>query len=468
MTTKYAAAYLRKSSAQPDVIDPATGAVIRPGSPGDASDAAQREACRGLAAAYTPGVELREFRDWGVSGRKDDRKAYQALKAAIAAGEVCCVYAYALDRLGRSTSELLAFFALCRAHGVTVTTQREGKLGHDSPFGEFMLTVLSAIAQLESGLARERTRVARDARQARQEAAGALIDGKLPGQIAPYGWRHVKRDGVIVREPDPERPIDPVLAAYREAGSIRGASVLLNARGVPPPRRGPKGGREWSLGSLARVLDRCARAGLIDMPRKVGRAGRRPVNATRTALAGLVYCHCGRRMTPIVDAGRNRLYCSRGHATGVAAHGPYNASEGAILPVLQAEAARFVRTGSIVELRDAAAGERAKIERKIANLKAMLDVFEVTPDEYKSAVLGLKAKLAALETTDDTVVRLAKEPVPSWEDTEAMNRHLRRLWTAVRLDREMRPTVEWAIPIERFDEAALAAHEAEIDEVNRS
>ncbi len=69
---------------------------------------------------------------------------------------------------------------------------------------------------------------------------------------------------------------------------------------------------------------------------------------------------------------------------------------------------------------------------------------------------------------DRAVDRLSVEPAPSWGDIPAMNRHLRRLWTSVRLDAAMAPTVEWVIQAWHYDEAAREASDAALDAEMRS
>jgi hypothetical protein len=41
----------------------------------------QRQACEALAAIHCPGLKVREYgKDWGVSGREDDRADYERLR----------------------------------------------------------------------------------------------------------------------------------------------------------------------------------------------------------------------------------------------------------------------------------------------------------------------------------------------------------------------------------------------------
>lgn len=60
------------------------------------------------------------------------------------------------DRLARSTTDLLSLVEQLRAKGVAVEFVDNPALNTDTPQGEFMLTILAAVAQLERATIRER------------------------------------------------------------------------------------------------------------------------------------------------------------------------------------------------------------------------------------------------------------------------------------------------------------------------
>ncbi len=436
MTAKHAAAYLRRSSVSGD-------------NPGDASREAQEAAVRRLC-----GDDVVLYVDWGISGRKTDRPEYVKLKRAIAAGEVASVCAYSLSRLGRNARELLDFIELAQKHDVPVRTSVES-IDTSTAMGRAMLTVMAAFAQLEVEQGMERSAAARAARQSRHDEAGV----PMPASVPIYGRKHVTLDGITHIVPDEDRPIGPVIEAYRQAGSIRGACEVLQREGVPAPR----GGKVWGASTLTRILE----AHIPDeLPEGImnAKAGRRPVRNTAAPFAGLLRCHCGRTMTP--NVARGQYYCAAGRDSGSELHGKMSVTEKALRAVLESEAARY-NPRLVLTYRDGSTAERERLERRMANLDVKLDAGRLTGEQYKRQMAELQAEVAKLAHQARVVDKLSIEPVPSWDDVPGMNRHLRRLWTSVRLDRDMRPLIEWAIPAWQYDEAAIEAREAEIASAER-
>ena len=82
----------------------------------------------------------------------------------------------------------------------------------------------------------------------------------------------------------------------------------------------------------------------------------------------------------------------------------------------------------------------------------------------QARLLGLTLNKISGTWDEALLARLLAElgSVPDWSDVPAMNAHLRRLWTVVTLDHEMRPTVEWGIPDYMYDEDAAIAFDAKV------
>lgn len=444
----HAAAYLRKS-------------YVSVEHPGDASEEAQLEAVRRLC-----GAEVTVYKDWGISGATADaRPDYLRLKAAIAAGEVASVCAYSLSRLGRNARELLEFVDLCERHKVTLRTAVEN-IDTTTAMGRAQLTIMAAFAQLEREQGSERSNVARLARQARHEQADALLPGgKLPNSIALYGFRHVPTvdasgKKIIRREPDPAHPIEPILGAYREAGTLTGAVKLLNERGVPSPKAARTGKpAQWGSSTLARVL----RGHDPSILPEHGATGRQRPLGKPAMFRGLVRCHCGALMTP--NTRRKQLWCSRGaNKQLLAEHGRYTISENALKLALQSEVARAYRP-----LRPLRAKRQ---EEAIADLRARRGRLGalLVDDAIKGKGLISPAKVAAeVEAIDQSLERLEREqgaivgidqdaPIDLNGDPATTNAQLRRIWLRVDLDAQYQPHVQWVVD----PDAVRAQDEAEI------
>ena len=93
------------------------------------------------------------FEDAG-SGASWNRPGLNRLKAALQPGD--CVKVAALDRLGRSLTEVLELLGWLRENGVEIISLRES-VDQDSAMGRAMLHRAIVFAEMERDLARERT-----------------------------------------------------------------------------------------------------------------------------------------------------------------------------------------------------------------------------------------------------------------------------------------------------------------------
>lgn len=89
-----------------------------------------------------------------ISGKNTDRVALQELLAYVREGDT--VRVKSPDRLARSTTDLLGLVQLLQDKGVALEFVDNPSLNTDTPQGEFMLTVLAAVAQLERAVILER------------------------------------------------------------------------------------------------------------------------------------------------------------------------------------------------------------------------------------------------------------------------------------------------------------------------
>ncbi|QYF90478.1 recombinase family protein [Arthrobacter sp. PAMC25284] len=96
------------------------------------------------------------YTDHGVSGARAARPAFGAALAALHEGDTLVVTT--LDRLGRSTANMLELATLLRERktGLRVLNLGGGDVDTGTPMGSMVFTVMTALAQMELEIKRER------------------------------------------------------------------------------------------------------------------------------------------------------------------------------------------------------------------------------------------------------------------------------------------------------------------------
>lgn len=113
-----------------------------------------------------------------VSGVRADRPQLSKLMASLAAGDVVVVTK--LDRLGRSTRELLDLIDGIGKAGASFRSLGDPLWDTGSPQGRLLSTLLAAIAEFERELIRERTGEGR-----RRAMANGIKFGRKP-KLSPF------------------------------------------------------------------------------------------------------------------------------------------------------------------------------------------------------------------------------------------------------------------------------------------
>jgi len=133
---------------------------------------------------------VREYVDVGESGAKDSRPRLNELMAAARKRQIDAVLVWRFDRFARSTKHLLLALEEFRSLGIQFVSYQEN-IDTSSPLGQALFTIVSAVAQLERDLIRERVNAGiRNAR-----ASGKHI-GRPRGN-SPSGFVGAKRSQVI-------------------------------------------------------------------------------------------------------------------------------------------------------------------------------------------------------------------------------------------------------------------------------
>src|ERR1700751_1142480 len=98
---------------------------------------------------------FREYIDSGESGAKDSRPKLNELMADARKRKFDAILVWRFDRFARSTKHLLLALEEFRSIGVQFVSYQEN-IDTTSPLGQALFTIVSAVAQLERDLIRER------------------------------------------------------------------------------------------------------------------------------------------------------------------------------------------------------------------------------------------------------------------------------------------------------------------------
>lgn len=152
------------------------------------------------------------FADEGVSGKVPamDRPEFTKMLDKIREGELLVVSK--IDRLGRDAVDVLQTVSHLQEIGVKVIVLQLGNVDLTSPAGKMMLTMLSAVAEMERSLIVERTK----AGQAR-----AWAEGKTKGR--PSKTTPGQRQEIIAKL---QRNVS-VSAVAREYGISRASVIVI-------------------------------------------------------------------------------------------------------------------------------------------------------------------------------------------------------------------------------------------------
>src|ERR1700682_3408994 len=141
-----------------------------------------------------------------ASGAKTDRAQLRRVLAQLDAGDVLMVTR--LDRLARSTRDLLNTLATIDGKGAGFRSLGDAWADTTTPHGRLMLTVLGGLAEFERDLIRARTGEGRE----RAKARGVKL-GRNPKLT-----EHQKREAIRRRDHDGE-PVREIARSYNVSHS---------------------------------------------------------------------------------------------------------------------------------------------------------------------------------------------------------------------------------------------------------
>lgn len=204
-----------------------------------------RARVEGGAEPPSSGASALVFRDDGYSGATLRRPGLDALRDAVASGQINHVLMTAPDRLSRKYVHQVLLLEELERFGCVVEFL-DRPMNHD-PHDELLLQIRGAVAEYERTLIAERMRRGRLAKL----RTGTL----LPWTRVPYGYRvdtDRPRDPVGVRiDPAEGAVVQALFTRYLQPGATLQGVVAAFARdGVPTPH----GRKQWSRATLRWML----------------------------------------------------------------------------------------------------------------------------------------------------------------------------------------------------------------------
>ncbi len=183
--------------------------------------------------------------DDGKSGKNLDREGFQEVLRRMRCDEVDGVCVSRLDRMTRRVRDLIQLvedvFVRQNKHLISVAEQ----IDTSTPMGRAVLTILSAIAQLEREQIAERVHEVLQEKIRRGERAGTI----------PYGFVLDPADpsGKMLKPYPGEREVIKTAQGLRDDGtSYHRIAEELTRRGIPTK----KGNDKWIHTSVRRILTR--------------------------------------------------------------------------------------------------------------------------------------------------------------------------------------------------------------------
>jgi DNA invertase Pin-like site-specific DNA recombinase len=216
---------------------------------------AQRKRLEAYCSAHSAELVALEL-DNGTSGKVPPRKRPAMARALtlIENGDADGILVLKLDRLSRSTRDVLDLVDDCRENGWRLVSVSEN-LDTGTAAGRLVVTVLAALAEMEREQTIERTKMALDS---------VARAGRARSRYTPFGYRTA--DGDTEQQKGDRRPLVPHaeeqrilerISALRDAGyGARRIARNLNENG-----RNPRGSKPWTpenVASIVRTMERRA------------------------------------------------------------------------------------------------------------------------------------------------------------------------------------------------------------------
>jgi DNA invertase Pin-like site-specific DNA recombinase len=140
-----------------------------------------------------------------ISGGKDQRPGLDALMSQIRAGKVARVVCYKLDRLARSVIHLAMIARDLETYQVALIIPGQSiDTSYNNPAGRLQMNMLSAVAEFERDLIRERVKAGIEAAKAK----GVRLGRRREHSVTPEQVKDLRDKGLAWREVGRKLKID--------------------------------------------------------------------------------------------------------------------------------------------------------------------------------------------------------------------------------------------------------------------
>lgn len=377
------------------------------------------------------------------TSRPGFREASQLVNTG--AGDLLAVWK--VDRACRNTLDLLQLVQELERNGAEFASVTE-EFDTSTPMGKTMLTIVGALAEMESAQKSDR---------ATEWHRHRRTTGAVPAGKAALGYRKPEPNTL---EPDPV--VAPLVAqaaaAIADGASVRSQVVMLNEAGVKItqrgfttalmsptmigmvvvsdevlPRRGGArvlDGAELVPGEWEPIIDRevweTVRAILHDPRRRIGLAG----NHLKHSLAPIARCHCGGTMRVHYDKwstktgthSMRRLMCND-CTCGIGYDAVEEAVVASVLDLLDDDVWHQLRARAQVGTSDDDGAAAQAVEAKLERMWQMVLDGKLDPDEYAEAKARWRGEVAAA-TTDPVELPDVADVRAAWPEFAPTEKYL--------------------------------------------
>ena len=211
---------------------------------------AQRQALEDHCMIYDYQI-AKVYTDDGYSGRNTKRPAYKQMMEEIDSWDSILVLK--MDRIHRNTRNFIEMMDLLKKRHKGFISMQE-KLDTETAMGNFFMTLMQSIAQLESEQIGERTRFGM---KQKAESLSMNDDGKRTmGFTPPFGYRI--EDGKLADDYDEQEIVSLIFELYANDETMDSICYSLNRQGLLTRKGNP-----WNKYNLRNILHNPVYAGYM-------------------------------------------------------------------------------------------------------------------------------------------------------------------------------------------------------------